>query len=627
MTNQSEYITSFFENTEDLWTNLHHEYKEQIKYKNTLNSHLLNFPYLFDSYYITYNEFLHNKFINRFNEIIFKCIELNQELLGISIHIITPTDSRCEQFDNKIRILAQLTYQLDVAVQNINHEVCIHISEPIVIIIPIVKIKPQKFEFHNKKLLYLIQIKTSYDNAIHLKLAKDTFLKLQQKLHANIYYTTDNIKALISKFILKYWSVTIQMYDNITRIKDAEHSFMFLVEINEGQNRNFIEEMSKSNLTYVPFGEATASTTSNSSIIELKSENKALFIDLNKLTEIKEESTGTRIRKNNLKIEKKSDFLPARELKISRNKITQFLKRIKGKCPDQFKFYFPKLYTTSKGQTLFDIEFIPLVNGQYLVHKSEIILLNDMTDKWEEINKGILNTISSFIASGYSLKNLQISYSSSANYRIEEKEEEIIQSITKYFSETKIILVNQNNNQEEVTAEYVQIVASNITDDSLIISNTFKSKGDLIILIGATHPSISPFYSYPTYFDTDYHIDFSMEMANIQLFEKLLKQKLVRSATSVGKHGLYYTLLTCAARSGLGFDITTHSEIRNDVFLFGDLPARFLITVAPDKEEKLFEFLHNQPITFTVLGHVTKEELRVDDISFGFISDYVSMLK
>ena len=47
-----------------------------------------------------------------------------------------------------------------------------------------------------------------------------------------------------------------------------------------------------------------------------------------------------------------------------------------------------------------------------------------------------------------------------------------------------------------------------------------------------------------------------------------------------------------------------------------------IVSVNEDQEEDFVNFMFNHGIDATLLGHVTKGELRMDDRSFGFISDY-----
>jgi len=40
------------------------------------------------------------------------------------------------------------------------------------------------------------------------------------------------------------------------------------------------------------------------------------------------------------------------------------------------------------------------------------------------------------------------------------------------------------------------------------------------------------------------------------------------------------------------------------------------------READFIDFMMNTDVPFMTLGHVTREEIRIDDNSYGFISDY-----
>ena len=71
----------------------------------------------------------------------------------------------------------------------------------------------------------------------------------------------------------------------------------------------------------------------------------------------------------------------------------------------------------------------------------------------------------------------------------------------------------------------------------------------------------------------------------------------------------------------LGFDITSPAEIRLDAFLFGEAQSRIVVSVTRSKETDFIDYMIERDIPFSTLGHVTKGELRIDDLSFAFISD------
>ncbi|HQB77009.1 MAG TPA: phosphoribosylformylglycinamidine synthase subunit PurL, partial [Tenuifilaceae bacterium] len=153
----------------------------------------------------------------------------------------------------------------------------------------------------------------------------------------------------------------------------------------------------------------------------------------------------------------------------------------------------------------------------------------------------------------------------------------------------------------------------------------FKDKGHMIFLIGKTYNDIASseyLYSYhkvkaspAPYFDLEEEYRMQQALAT------LIQLNLVQSAHDVSDGGLFITLLESAMPRNLGFDITTDAEIRSDAFLFGESQGRVVVTVSPSRETQFIDFMVENEIPFTTLGHVTKSEVRVDDVSFGFISD------
>ncbi|MFW5804664.1 MAG: AIR synthase-related protein, partial [bacterium] len=99
------------------------------------------------------------------------------------------------------------------------------------------------------------------------------------------------------------------------------------------------------------------------------------------------------------------------------------------------------------------------------------------------------------------------------------------------------------------------------------------------------------------------------------------KKGYLESAHSISRGGLYKALVDCTVHRSFGFDITSDAEIRPDAFLFGEAQSRVIVSVSPSKEDKFIDYMVENNIPFSTLGHVTKEELRIDDYSYGFIND------
>jgi phosphoribosylformylglycinamidine synthase len=97
---------------------------------------------------------------------------------------------------------------------------------------------------------------------------------------------------------------------------------------------------------------------------------------------------------------------------------------------------------------------------------------------------------------------------------------------------------------------------------------------------------------------------------------------VIESAHDVADGGTFITLLESAMVNNLGFDITTCSEIREDAFLFGEAPSRVIVSVREVKEDRFLDILKKSNQDFSLLGHVSKSEIRIDDISFGEVKEY-----
>jgi phosphoribosylformylglycinamidine synthase len=159
-----------------------------------------------------------------------------------------------------------------------------------------------------------------------------------------------------------------------------------------------------------------------------------------------------------------------------------------------------------------------------------------------------------------------------------------------------------------------------------VMTVNFRSKGDMIFLIGRSDNDISS-SEYLSVFHNVYEsaapkFDLEYEMKLHEVVSSLISQQLVSSAHDVSLGGLFVALVESALPGGLGFDVTSPAEIRGDAFLFGESQSRVVVSVTAEQETQFLDFMMETGIHFSALGHVTKEELRIDDISFGFISDY-----
>ena len=153
----------------------------------------------------------------------------------------------------------------------------------------------------------------------------------------------------------------------------------------------------------------------------------------------------------------------------------------------------------------------------------------------------------------------------------------------------------------------------------------FKQKGDLIFLLGDIVEDIASseyLYSYHKIQASPVpHFDLEKEFELHQAVKGLITSKLINAAHDCSDGGLFITLSEMSFPRGLGFDIVSDSEVREDAFLFGESQGRVVVTLPEDKEEDFIEYMIATGVNFTLLGHVTKGKFVVDDEHFGFCNE------
>ncbi|MEG0890784.1 MAG: hypothetical protein RSF01_02760 [Bacteroidales bacterium] len=136
----------------------------------------------------------------------------------------------------------------------------------------------------------------------------------------------------------------------------------------------------------------------------------------------------------------------------------------------------------------------------------------------------------------------------------------------------------------------------------------FDSKGDTIYLVGE---------------HLDDESEYQINDNTLNVILKSIEKGLITSAHYINSDGLFISLLESCAPNNLGFDITGDAEIEDKDFLFARSRHIAVITVNEEQENDLVDYLFNNKIPITLLGHVTKGELRLDELSFGHITDYL----
>lgn len=164
-----------------------------------------------------------------------------------------------------------------------------------------------------------------------------------------------------------------------------------------------------------------------------------------------------------------------------------------------------------------------------------------------------------------------------------------------------------------------------LEDKNKMMTLDFKQKGDLIFVVGECVEDIASSEYLASYHGVKAspapYFDLEKEFELHQVIKGLIGVGLVNAVHDVADGGLYTTLVEMSLPGELGFDIVTDSEIREDAFLFGEGQGRVVVTVNEEHEDDFLEFMMQSEVPFTLLGHVTKGKLMVDDEHFGFITD------
>jgi phosphoribosylformylglycinamidine synthase len=164
-----------------------------------------------------------------------------------------------------------------------------------------------------------------------------------------------------------------------------------------------------------------------------------------------------------------------------------------------------------------------------------------------------------------------------------------------------------------------------VEDKAKAMSLDFKSKGDLIFIIGQSHDDISSSEYLVSYHGVKEspapYFNLEEEFAMQQVVKGLIKDDLINAAHDCADGGLFVALTEMGMPNNLGFDIVTDSEVREDAFLFGEGQGRVVVTVNEDQEDEFLESMMASGVSYTLLGHVTKGKMMIDDEHFGFINE------
>ncbi|MBP9872610.1 MAG: phosphoribosylformylglycinamidine synthase subunit PurL, partial [Haliscomenobacter sp.] len=165
-----------------------------------------------------------------------------------------------------------------------------------------------------------------------------------------------------------------------------------------------------------------------------------------------------------------------------------------------------------------------------------------------------------------------------------------------------------------------------LDDPSLHTTLNFKEKGHHIYMLGTPHNDLGsseylrhvcqiPFSPVP-------HFDLDEEFHIQQNLAQIIRKKLIASAHDVSDGGLFATLVESAIAGNLGFEVESDQNFRKDAYWFGESQSRVVISVSPQKEDELVNYLNTHNVPFTRLGEVTGASILIDNEDFGTVQEW-----
>ena len=117
------------------------------------------------------------------------------------------------------------------------------------------------------------------------------------------------------------------------------------------------------------------------------------------------------------------------------------------------------------------------------------------------------------------------------------------------------------------------------------------------------------------------HFDLDKEFELQETIKSLIAKQQINAAHDCADGGLFIALTEMSMPNGLGFDIVTDSEVREDAFLFGEAQSRVVVTVGENQENAFIAAMDKQKVPYVLLGHVTQGKMDVDEVHYGFSKD------
>jgi phosphoribosylformylglycinamidine synthase len=148
----------------------------------------------------------------------------------------------------------------------------------------------------------------------------------------------------------------------------------------------------------------------------------------------------------------------------------------------------------------------------------------------------------------------------------------------------------------------------------------FQSEGDVVYLIGETGPEIGG----SEYLKSVHNkvagrppvLDLEVEQKTQETVLEAIREGLIRSAHDISDGGLAVALAECCVigKAPVGITARVTGELRPDLLLFSESQSRFVLSVAPENEDRFSELLKNRGITFQRIGITGSRVLQINDL-------------
>ena len=163
-----------------------------------------------------------------------------------------------------------------------------------------------------------------------------------------------------------------------------------------------------------------------------------------------------------------------------------------------------------------------------------------------------------------------------------------------------------------------------VEDLEKTMSLAFRGEGDALFVLGVLRNDINcSEYLHKIHgiqFSPAPYFDLEEEYQLQEKIEQLIKEGVISSAHDVSDGGTFVTLLESAFPRNFGFHIRMPKEVRKDAFLFGEGQSRVIVSVHAGDVKKFQQLVKDFPCTD--IGVVSDGEIRINDESWGFVSDW-----